>query len=608
MNHTRINISSCGSSGIYVYSMEEENKENANENINEREPFTKEKNQEENLYVHKEEEIYNLSNMSFFSFMKKMVLMPFKMPILRGMFSLLFIALAIVCCIAFSKYTIKANSHSSRLISQFTKKDPNLLSLAKWTFFYEVLSGAIREMYTILFSTYTNEIVRHTGNTLFHGIMHSSMELSSACTTRVVDRGTKSMYSFIQKVLSTLIAKIITIIFLMNEIRRLNHSYFWIIFVSNLLYVIITYFHIRIRIKYKLKMNVLDDMYSNGIMECIRNLTVIICSSTEKKEINKSSKYLGNLLSTRYKDAWVVLSLNIIQKAIYSALILILVLQEYETLGEGAALGSMIFMIITIRKLDKFLMDVALAFKDVSILYIDCKQYILLIDLLKKSTPAHAPVQPINPDEDTIVEFQNVSFSYPTRDRPLFSNLSFSVKKGEKVCIIGKSGCGKSTVLSLILKRYSFEGDILVNGTSIKSLEKAAITKELGIIPQDSGLFTGTIEENILYGTDNVDPYHFNEVIENLSIDQIVRNKKDGYKHVITENGRDLSGGEKQRIAIARALLNSCSTIILDESTSKIDGSTEKSIISYLLSTSCTLIVITHSPQVAEMLDRIISL
>ena len=186
----------------------------------------------------------------------------------------------------------------------------------------------------------------------------------------------------------------------------------------------------------------------------------------------------------------------------------------------------------------------------------------------------------------------------------MLNGVTFDVYNREKVCILGRSGCGKSSLLALLLKKYSYEGNIELNGENIECLSKKSIVQQVSIVPQDSGMFNNTIHYNMTYGVSSYSEDLFDQLVEKLCIDKIVQRKKDGYMHVVREEGANLSGGEKQRIALFRALLRMPDTLILDESTSKIDEETEVAIMQYLLGLPITLVVITHSVLVAKMMNR----
>ena len=178
-------------------------------------------------------------------------------------------------------------------------------------------------------------------------------------------------------------------------------------------------------------------------------------------------------------------------------------------------------------------------------------------------------------DSEDIITFNHVSFSYNTEE--VLSDLSFTIKKGQVFGIVGTTGSGKSTVANLMPRFYdATEGEILFKGTDVRKLSQSFLHQEIGIVPQKSVLFSGTISENIKWGKEDATD---EEVIEALKAAQsydFVKNMKDNIHSVIYEGGKNFSGGQKQRLAIARALVKKPALIILDDSLSALDYETDK--------------------------------
>jgi len=402
----------------------------------------------------------------------------------------------------------------------------------------------------------------------------------------------------------------------------------------------VTYILTKQRIHYKVKMNRCDDKYSEKIIQAVENIDVIKCNNTEAEESDKFMVFVKKYLHIRNKDAYAVLVLHILQKYIYSMLLIGVLWHIYKS-KEPQKTKVVSLIISLIKELDMNVMYIALSTKKILVSYVDCEEYLTLHDMLKSTKTHKCSTQTrrttdISDDivantmytdreyskdekENTTIqaqctkapyalEFRHIHFSYTLSNSPLFADMSFGIKKGEKVCIVGKSGCGKSTLISLILGKYKYSGTILVHGTNIETMHKDDITDIVGIVPQDSGMFTGTLQYNITYGCKNVTDSDFATIVQDLSLDSIIASKSEGLAYIVQEGGKNLSGGEKQRIALARTLLKKPDILIFDEATSKIDAEVEYDIVKYLQRLEQTVIVITHSPLVAEMMDRAIVL
>ncbi len=208
------------------------------------------------------------------------------------------------------------------------------------------------------------------------------------------------------------------------------------------------------------------------------------------------------------------------------------------------------------------------------------------------------------------VEFREAAFSYDGREAVL-ENLSFHVDAGEHIAIVGPSGVGKSTLISLILRLYQpTKGDLLFDGRSASVYELASLRQRIGYVPQTSSLLSGTILENLLYGNLEADEEHVIQAAQTAGIHDFIISLPQGYQSLISESGGNLSEGEKQRIAIARALIKDPDILILDEPTSALDSLTEKSFIEALknIMHSKTVFLIAHQLRTVKNVDRILVL
>lgn len=181
------------------------------------------------------------------------------------------------------------------------------------------------------------------------------------------------------------------------------------------------------------------------------------------------------------------------------------------------------------------------------------------------------------------IKFVKVSFEYPfTKDSIILNDLSFEVPKGKLYAIVGHSGNGKSTIAKLLMRFYDpNRGDIYLDNYNIKDLDVKWYRRQIGYVEQEPPLLSGSIEENITYGTDDYTEEEFKEVCELSGVDTFATNLEkfpEGYKTLVGERGVKVSGGQKQRIAIGRALMRKCKILILDEATSDLDAETENEV------------------------------
>ncbi|MEM1557710.1 MAG: ABC transporter ATP-binding protein [Thermoproteota archaeon] len=204
--------------------------------------------------------------------------------------------------------------------------------------------------------------------------------------------------------------------------------------------------------------------------------------------------------------------------------------------------------------------------------------------------------------------FENVTFGYD-KDKPILTGLSFKVKPGEKVAIVGATGSGKSTIIKLIPRFYDpQEGRILIDGVNIKDVKISSLRKNIGIVHQDVFLFPTSIKENIAYGKPNATLEEIEKVTKIAKIHDYIMSLPNGYDTIVGERGVTLSGGQRQRIAIARALLVNPSILILDDSTSSVDSETEREIYDSLkeLVKDKTVFIVTQRLSTLKLAERII--
>ena len=235
-----------------------------------------------------------------------------------------------------------------------------------------------------------------------------------------------------------------------------------------------------------------------------------------------------------------------------------------------------------------------------------------LAELLAIKPAIRAPEHPQALPEPPLgtVSFQKISFAYPTRnDETVLADVSFDVKKGERVAIVGPSGAGKSTVMQLLLRFYDpTAGMVLVDGIPIQNLDPRDLRRRIAFVPQDSVVFGATIAENIRYGSPEATDAELHAAAEQAIVDAFVRQWPEAYDTRIGERGITLSGGQRQRIAIARAILKDAPILLLDEATSALDAESETLVQAALdrLMEGRTTIVIAHRLSTIVKADRIL--
>ena len=209
------------------------------------------------------------------------------------------------------------------------------------------------------------------------------------------------------------------------------------------------------------------------------------------------------------------------------------------------------------------------------------------------------------------IEFRNLSFRYPDGEFDALENVSFTIKPGENVGLVGKTGCGKTTLVDLILRTYNVpDGTLFIDGHDVNKTPIRQVREACAYVPQDNFLFSDTIAKNISFGASDIPREEITEAAELADVHDNIIEFTEGYDTVMGERGVTVSGGQKQRISIARALLKDAPILILDDSVSAVDTKTEKKILENLHRTRAgrTTILIAHRISTIENMDKILFL
>ena len=232
-----------------------------------------------------------------------------------------------------------------------------------------------------------------------------------------------------------------------------------------------------------------------------------------------------------------------------------------------------------------------------------------LAKLIGKKFNSASDLSPISrPSFDGEIEFKNVSFSFEGAGQPTINNISFKIPAGQKVALVGKMGSGKSTLSKLIAGILEpTSGAILIDGVDVRQIDQADIRKNIGIMLQDSWLFSGTIRENIQMGFNEYEDEHVLRICKVAGVDDFVGSQPKGYDLEIRERGIGLSGGQRQTINLARSLLHDPKVLLLDEPTSSMDQGTEKKVVDSLteFGKDKTMMIVTHRNPILTMVDRV---
>lgn len=310
--------------------------------------------------------------------------------------------------------------------------------------------------------------------------------------------------------------------------------------------------------------------------ESLTGMLVIRAFSTQKYEEEKFEVANKNLTRTNLFVNRVMTVMMPLMMFIMNAITLLIVWVGAHRIDEG------IMQVGTMMAFMQYTMQIIMAFLMISMVSVILPRAmvsaqrvseVLNVDVAIKDSEK---LQMFNDDEKGTIEFKNVSFRYPGADEDVISNVSFKALPGETTAFIGSTGSGKSTLINLIPRFYDVtEGEILIDGVNIKSVSQYDLREKIGFIPQKGLLFSGTIESNLKYGGDHIADEDMIKASEIAQAMEFINSKEEGFNTEISQGGTNVSGGQKQRLAIARAIAKKPEVFIFDDSFSALDFKTD---------------------------------
>ena len=411
-------------------------------------------------------------------------------------------------------------------------------------------------------------------------VSFTNKELREFSTASLITRSTNDIQQ-IQNLMGMLFrtavyAPIIGIGGIIKVLTESNSSMAWIIGLAIILILIIvgTLFAITMP-KFK-KLQELIDNINRVAREILTGLPVIRAFNTEKKEEQRFEEANANLLKTGRFVSRTMSAMMPILILIMNCMAISIIWIGAHNIDKGVIqVGDMLAFI-------QYSMQIVTSFLMISMMSIMIPRAsvsanrILEVLETEPSIEDKKETKKLNPNKKGIVEFKNVSFRYPDADTEILEDINFTAEAGKTTAIIGSTGCGKSTVVNLIPRFYDVTGgELLVDGVNVKDLAQKELRDIIGFVPQKGILFSGTIESNIKYSDENMSDERMQEAAEIAQATEFIEDKSDKYKSEIAQGGNNVSGGQKQRLSIARAIAKDPEIFIFDDSFSALDFKTD---------------------------------
>ena len=386
-------------------------------------------------------------------------------------------------------------------------------------------------------------------------------------------------------------------------------QYTAVVLLTVALYVIYTLAFSGWRMQFRHEMNRLDSLANGRAVDSLLNYETVKYFGNEKLEADAYDRHMGDWADAGVKSQVTMSTLNFGQAALVSVGVTAIMLLAARDVAAGAiTLGDIVLINAMMLQLFVPLNMLGVVYRGLQYALADMDLVLRLLERAPEITDRDDAVTLLV--EEARVEFDEVRFAY-LAERPILKGVSFTVEPGQKVAVVGPSGSGKSTLSRLLFRFYDVDaGTIRVSGADIRTCTQASLRRALGVVPQDTVMFNDTIRYNLAYADADVDDATIGEALRRANLAGFVERLPDGLDTVVGERGLKLSGGEKQRMAIARVILKNPPVIVFDEATSSLDTRTEQSILEGLdaVARRATSLVIAHRLSTVVDADQIIVL
>jgi ATP-binding cassette, subfamily B, heavy metal transporter len=445
--------------------------------------------------------------------------------------------------------------------------------------------------------TISLEVFRHLHNLSlrFH------LERQTGGMTRDIERGTRAVNNLISYSLYSIVPTLFEVTMVLTLLAVKFDVWFAIItLIALFFYVVFTVLVTNWRTQFRKQMNELDSTSHSRAIDALLNYETVKYFNNEEFEAARYDKNLGRYREAALKSQRTLSMLNIGQQLIIALSLVAMLWRATAGVVEGRmSLGDLVMI-------NAFMIQLYIPLGFLGVLYREIKQSLTDLDkmftlLEKEREIADVPGAPDlhisqQAGHSPTVKFERVSFAYDPA-RPILKDVSFEIPAGKTVAVVGPSGAGKSTLSRLLYRFYDAQqGHISIDGQDIKQVTQLSLRRAIGIVPQDTVLFNDTVAYNIAYGRTDATQEQIEEAAKAARIHAFIASTPEGYATKVGERGLKLSGGEKQRVAIARTLLKNPPIMIFDEATSALDSANEKAIQAELrdVSANKTTLVIAH--------------
>jgi ATP-binding cassette subfamily B protein len=472
--------------------------------------------------------------------------------------------------------------------------------LTQWRdgIFARVAMHAVRKL------AYRTFVHMHELSLRFH------LERKTGGLTRVLERGRLGIEVIVRMVILQLVPTIVEVSLLMAVLLwKFDWRYVLVTMITVVLFMYYTYIATEWRIEIRRKMNDSDTEANTKAIDSLLNYETVKYFTAEEREARRYDRSMERYERASVKTYTSLAVLNTGQAIIFTAGLTVTMLMCASGVRSGRnTVGDFVMINAMMIQLYQPLNFMGMVYREIKQAIIDIEKMFNVLSRAPeiKDVPGAEPLIVTSGG----VRFEDVRFAYDP-ERPILKGVSFEVPAGKTVAIVGPSGAGKSTISRLLFRLYDVSGGkILIDGQDIRNVTQESLRASIGMVPQDTVLFNDTIRYNIRYGRWDATDAEVEQAAQLAQIDPFIRMSPKGYETQVGERGLKLSGGEKQRVAIARTVLKAPPILVLDEATSALDSHTEHEIQEALerVSRNRTSLVIAHRLSTIVGADEIIVL
>ena len=498
-----------------------------------------------------------------------------------------------------------------------TGNSPFLLGAVGMTVAYggaRILSRGFEQLRDVVFAAVAQRAFRNLALETFQHIHKLSLRYhisrKTGALSRVIERGVKGL-EFLLRFLLFSVGPLVLELLIIAGIMFFwfDYLYLTVIIVMIAVYIWFTFKVTEWRVKIRKIMNDQDTDANQKAIDSLLNYETVKYFSAEEREANRYDGAIKQYEKAALTTAYSLAFLNFGQSLIITAgLIIVMVMAALGVQSGYLTVGDFVMV-------NAYMIQITMPLNFLGTVYREIRQG--LVDMGEMFDLLEQPVEILDSENafelkitDGHISFENVTFGY-NKSRLIIQNVSIEINSRETIAIVGPSGSGKSTIGRLLFRFYDAQqGSIKIDGQDIRDVTQESLHRYIGVVPQDTVLFNDTIYYNIAYGLDNASRVEVEKAAKDAQIHDFILSLPDGYETTVGERGLKLSGGEKQRVGIARTLLKNPPILLLDEATSALDTETEREIREALTNASegRSVLTIAHRLSTIADADRIIVL